>query len=365
MTKHFLSRLSRRMESTKFGKVVWRIFSVSATVVTLCLAIILSMALYNIIDDKIVRSKPMDDLYLIEYYGSYVSPYVIYCDYYQKGFLYNAVTGEKTLNDINWICKSSDGDSLAFFSADKKRGYFNRFTGELAIPAQYEKAWVFSEGVAWVKKDGVLSLIDHDGNPVLDRTFPYTERIDDYCFHNGLCAMLGDNECIGIINMQGEWVVEPEYRYMYHDKNGFWKPEDLDGEEGLFNAKGEMLLALGYYEITIDSHRKLISARTPDYIDMIFDFDGNVVNECNYVGVTRLLYESTELDDEGHFKPAVAHLMAYYTSGSYYGLIDFDGNLITEPDYYDITAIAADRYLCEGPLGSVVLNDKGEKVCKR
>ena len=67
---------------------------------------------------------------------------------------------------------------------------------------------------------------------------------------------------------------------------------------------------------------------------------------------------------DGCFKQAKANLMAYYTSGSNYGLIDLDGNLITEPEYYDITAIAADRYLCEGPLGTVILNDKGEK-CKK
>ncbi len=56
--------------------------------------------------------------------------------------------------------------------------------------------------------------------------------------------------------------------------------------------------------------------------------------------------------------------MAYYTSGSNYGLIDLDGNLITEPIYNDITAISADRYLCEELLGTVILDDKGKKVCK-
>lgn len=347
------------------NKIIKKILVISATVATLCIAILLSMVLYNVIDRKIARSKPVDDQYLIEYYGQYVSPYVIYCDYYKGGFLYNAVTGEKTLTDINWICKSSDGDSLAFFSADKKRGYFNRFSGELAIPAQYDKAWVFSEDVACVYKDGVLTFINHNGNAAIDRNFPYTERIDSYCFHNGLCAVMGDNERIGLINKQGEWVVEPEYYYLYHEKSGFWKTEDLDGEEGLINAQGQEILAIGYYDISIDTKNKLISAMTPDYYDKIFDFDGKVVNACNYVGVVNLKYESKELDNDGCFKQAKANLMAYYTSGSNYGLIDLDGNLITEPIYNDITAISADRYLCEGPLGSVVLNDKGEIFCKR
>lgn len=359
MTKHFLSRLSRRMESTKFGKVVWRIFSVSATVVTLCLAIILSMALYNIIDDKIVRSKPMDDLYLIEYYGSYVSPYVIYCDYYQKGFLYNAVTGEKTLTNINWICKSSDGDSLAFFSADKKRGYFNRFTGELVIPAQYEKAWVFSEGVAWVKKDGVLSLIDHDGNPVLDRTFPYTERIDDYCFHNGLCAMLGDNECIGIINMQGEWVVEPNYQYIQRER-GFWRVETYDDLYGLFDKNGYVFLPAEYDRINVDA--EYVYVHTSEHYDQIIDFEGNIICCNDFYEVVKMYYTTDESDENGCWKKAPTNIWKYRTSDGYYGLIDRNGNVITPPSYYDIDAIDVDKYVCSSIKGTVILNDKGKEI---
>lgn len=210
----------------------------------------------------------------------------------------------------------------------------------------------------------MLTFIDHNGKAAIDRNFPYTERIDSYCFHDGLCAVMGDNERIGLINKQGECVVEPEYYYLYHEKSGFWKTEDLDGEEGLIDANGEELLANCYYDIRIDSNKELIYARTTDYVDMIFDFDGKVVNACNYAGVLKLKYESNELDNDGCFKQALANLMSYYTSGSYYGLIDYDGNLITEPLYNDITALSVDRYLCEGPFGSVILDDKGEE-CKK
>lgn len=123
---------------------------------------------------------------------------------------------------------------------------------------------MFSEDVACVYKDGVLTFINHNGNAAIDRNFPYTERI-------------------GLINKQGEWIVEPEYYYLYHEKSGFWKTEDLDGEEGLINEQGQEILAVGYYDISIDTKNKLISAMTPDYYDKIFYFDGNVVNACNYV----------------------------------------------------------------------------------
>ena len=360
----WVAKLFGYKEGTTFGKIVWRVFAFSASLTMLIIACVFTYALVCFTQDKIQMSKYRSVNYCHEYNNTYVSPYVIYHDAYDGGYIYNKITGLRTITDVNMVCKSPDGDSLEFFVSNRKRGYFNRFTGELAIPAQYDKAWVFSEGVACVYKDGELTYIDHNGNAAIDRNFPYTERIDSYCFHDGLCAVMGDNERIGLINKQGEWVVEPQYYYLYHEKSGFWKTEDLDGEEGLIDANGKEILAVAFYDITINAQNKLISAISPDKVDMIFDFDGNIVNACNYLGVMRLKYESNELDNDGCFKQAVAHLMAYYTSGSYYGLIDLDGNLITEPEYYDITAISADRYLCEGPLGSVILNDKGEK-CKK
>ena len=87
------------------------------------------------------------------------------------------------------------------------------FTGQPVIPAQYEKAWVFSEGVAWAMKDGELHLINHEGKDVVDATFPFIECIDSYCFHNGMCPAANLDGYIGFINKQGEWVIDPVYLY--------------------------------------------------------------------------------------------------------------------------------------------------------
>jgi hypothetical protein len=35
------------------------------------------------------------------------------------------------------------------------------------------------------------------------------------------------------------------------------------------------------------------------------------------------------------------------------------------PSYRDIEAVSADRYLCFGPEGAVILNDKGEECGKK
>ena len=46
----------------------------------------------------------------------------------------------------------------------------------------------------------------------------------------------------------------------------------------------------------------------------------------------------------------------------YRGLMDKQGNIITPPIYKSINAISANRYHCDGPEGSVILDDKGNEV---
>lgn len=72
-----------------------------------------------------------------------------------------------------------------------------------------------------------------------------------------------------------------------------------------------------------------------------------------------------EYDGITERKEASAHLRKYMSSDYYYGLIDTDGNIITLPSYRDIEAVAADRYLCFGPEGAAILNDKGEECGKK
>ena len=63
----------------------------------------------------------------------------------QDGRVYikNASTGVVTIKDIklDWTQRSGN-DSLAVFCSEGKRGFYNLYTGEIAVPAQYRRAWV-------------------------------------------------------------------------------------------------------------------------------------------------------------------------------------------------------------------------------
>lgn len=350
----------------KFARGLWYVFATCATIVALYLTVGIITILADDISRKINSHKENRienaPTYLHEDWNQYVSPYVVYHNCHPC-YIYNTRLGRRTATDIQWICKSPDGDSLACFAStvNNKRGYFNCFTGEVAIPAQYKKAWVFSEGMACVLDNCELHFIDHNGQPAIDKAFPYTERIDAYCFHNGLCQMLGNGNRIGLIDREGNWVVEPEYYEIAYDENGFWIVEDREWNYGLLDADGQMLLPIEYDEINIHGNDSCIFVRSLDHLCQVLDFECNIINPCNYESIEKMEYATDEYDEDGNLKSATAQCKRYVTDGWDYGLMDKDGNIVTLPIYSSIIAIGPDRYHCTGPNGSVILDSKGNE----
>ena len=79
--------------------------------------------------------------------------------------VYNNVTGKYTTEKIKWLSETSENDSLAVYAIHGRRGYINTNTGEIVIKAEenaYTKAWVFSEGLAAVMKNGKVGFINKE-----------------------------------------------------------------------------------------------------------------------------------------------------------------------------------------------------------
>lgn len=362
----WVARMFGYKAENKYARGVWYVFATCAAIITLYVAVVLTIVVVEEADivcsNLRYRCKTNSPTYLHAYDNQYVSPYVIYHDDCPS-YLYNTIRGRRTLTGIHWICTSSDGDSLTCFSTIKehKRGYFNRYTGEVAIPEQYTKAWVFSEDLACVMDKGELRFIDHKGNQVIDKTFPYTPCIDEYCFHNGLCLMSDDNGKKGLIDKQGNWAVEPEYSEILYEPRGFWLIQDRELNYGLLNAKGEMLLPVMYERIIVHQRDSCIYVRGRDYLEQVLDYECNIINPCDFEEVEKLEYYTDEYDEYYNLRSATANCLRYVTSDENYGLMDRNGNIITPPSYFSITAIGPDRYLCNGTHGSVILDSKGKE----
>ena len=243
----------------------------------------------------------------------------------------NTVTGAVTIKDIklDWT-QPSRHDSLAVFCSEGKRGYYNMYTGEIAVKPQYRRAWVFSEGLAAVQRNGNIGFIDHKGNVVIDFLFPYHGNpLSDFVFDDGHCVVANAEGKCGVIDKTGKWLIQPEY-------------DNVDAfREYAIASKAGVTLQVTY--------------------------DGRVLNSFVLDSVYQLSYEEEERFEnrEGEIqyvdKSIQTGLFAYYVGGRC-GLMDANCHRLTEPVYSSIRAVNRNMFratLLDG-WSEVILNAKGE-----
>ena len=172
----------------------------------------------------------------------HISNHIVFQQIYHsdKGRVYDKNKGIVLLKNVDWVVTSPNKDSLAVFARNGRCGYINRFTGEVAIPENYNRAWVFSEGLAAVEKDGELMFIDHSGKVVINKDFQVHFDDPKYAFKNGYCIIKNPvNGKMGLIDRTGRWVLNAEYDNLFNS-DGFWQVEK-GGRVGLYTADLDML----------------------------------------------------------------------------------------------------------------------------
>ena len=284
-------------------------------------------------------------------------------EYGEKGYVFDKQSGKHLLKDIDWIALSDD-DSLAVFARNKKRGYFNTFTGEVVIPETYRKAWIFSEGLAAVMQTDSIFFIDHEGKRAFDLNIPYDPWTDAYCFHNGVYEVMQADDLSGLIDKQGRWLLEPEYEAICHSSHGFWEVKK-EGKWGVYTDSLKVLFPCEYKASDVDECGIYLTFQ--DNVRRLYDFEGKLLDDFVIEEVNPLNYDNGIYDEEENTVYKQARCYVYSTSGSHYGLMTKEGRRITPPAYRRIQAINADLYFCtfEGenyPEEGILLNSRGERV---
>ncbi len=356
-------------EDCKYAKVVRHIF---ATCLTILLVFFTSAIVYAFATEVVYKKWIRPHTEESYWDDKSLSNNLVYQISWntEQGRIYDEEQQKVVLDEVDWVYTSSDYDSLAVFARHCKRGYINRFTGEVVIPETYSRAWVFSEGLAAVEKDGELLFIDHSGKVVIDKDFEVHYSAPSYVFKEGYCIMKDPvTGKWGLIDRQGECAIDCEYDFI-HNCNGFWLVEK-DECTGLYTADMEMMFPAENTLISVDD--SIIEVRHADHIARRYDHDGNIVEDFVIDEVSNLQYETTELrndfDSSDEYVDrkiyAIANCQRYTVrSGGwtpdYYGLLNRSGEVVTLPIYTDITAIGKDRYLCQ-PQG-VIIDDNGNEV---
>ena len=296
-----------------------------------------------------------------------------------RAYVINTITGEKTLKNVAWIAKPQGSDSLICFSDGKKRGYFSKNTGKIVVEPKYDRAWIFSEGIASVEENGFIKFIDQTGKVIIDKKMPYITGMQGYVFHGGYCIVDSDDgRYCGLMDRAGNIVVPLEYSFIrpYNDLEHWVVEKDKEA-----TVLGKNLLPLfPMTECSVSIDEGFISVTMADHTIRQYDMEGKLINDFYIIGTRLLEYKKDEIlyrtetrDEDGEeyavpvinsYHPlATARLRAYIAGDFYEGLMAADGHIVTMPLYKNIEAIGPDLYLCTCTNSDkVVVNSKGVVV---
>lgn len=363
----------------RFAKCLWGLFATSATVVMSIVAIVFIYAF----GDEACRwyDRQHYSCYNPDCWAStHLSQDIYYHQHeYGKGYVFNLRTGEKLIKHIQWIAVPNSKDTLVCFSNGKKRGYFSKNTGEVIIKPKYDRAWIFSEGLASVEEDDHIKFIDGTGEVIIDNNMPYIPDMDGYVFHNGYCVVKSDDGRLnGLMDKNGKMVLPTIYDEIdLADNYALWHVQK--GEEAAVLDKGlHAVIPLMEGSIYIDEGT--IDVTMPDHTMRKYDMEGKLINDFYIANVRLLEYEQEEIvyrkdmtveDGDGvvvelepfYHPKATARLRAYVAGEGYEGLMTADGHKVTMPLYKEVEAVGYDLYLCTSTnYDKVIVNGKGEIV---
>ena len=287
-----------------------------------------------------------------------------------KWRVYNKQTGEYTTEKINWVSEAPETDSLAVYALPGKRGYININTGRIIIDAEandYRKAWVFSDGLAAVMKDGKIGFINDQNDVVIPFQFDYTDkcRMYDfgYVFHNGYCAMTDADGNLGLIDKIGNWIVEPEYDEIWAPHKSGYRVIVKDSKHGVLDSTGTIVYPAEYGYISILPDGFVLTKSGKQWQE---DFEGNTVQPFMFDNTYYLNYP-IGYNECGEIKYAFADFVKYEVMNSYGIMNRITGEPITPAIYSDINMLSKDLFEVQeyDSYDWYLLDTKGNVVSKK
>ena len=266
--------------------------------------------------------------------------------------VYNKSTGEYTTPKITWVSDALENDSLAVYALSDRRGYINAKNGKIVIDAKinnYSKAWVFSEGLAAVMKDGKIGFINARNEVVIPFLFEYSPqcRMWDfgYLFHNGYCIMTDKEGDLGLIDKNGNWVVEPAYDEIWAPHDSGYRIIVNDGRHGVLDSTCNVVYPAEYGYVDILSDGFVLTKGGKRWQ---VDFDGNVIQPFMFDCTSYLNYP-IGYNECGDIQYAFADYVKYEIMNCYGIMNRITGKPITLALYSDINMLSKDLFEVQDP----------------
>ena len=278
----------------------------------------------------------------------------------------NKLTGQYTTPKVKWVSGTPERDSLTVYcDRQGKRGFLNVNTGEIVIPAQYPKAWMFSEGLGAVLGEGEkIGFVDKDNRLVIDYTIPYDKSFD-YLFKDGFCIVHSWDQgwLITVYAKDGSQILPPECRHISDPTRSGYRIVSGRGGAWLYD-KDFNLVFPDTYECIQFEYGKSAVYLTKDHVKQLVDFSGNVIEPFVIDNTYPLKYLTKYNDDEADEYELVSDIVVYQVNG-WEGLLDArTGKTITPAVYWTFEMISKD--LIRADLGQedggVILDRRGRIV---
>lgn len=298
-----------------------------------------SCVVWNVVEKKVRRNTYFytttinDSLQLREYYQCN-KDYVL---------IYNKNTKQVVSPKMRWVSLGvNKGDSLTVYcDMQGRRGFINIHSGKIVIEGRYDRAWNFSEGMAAVCQDMKVGFINTAGEEVIPCQYPTSEHALNrlgYAFHNGYATVTNSKDECGLINRQGELVVDTIY-------DCIWSPSECgvrifqeNSKYGVMDLQGNILVPLQYDNIWCEGERLFA---TKNGIMAQIDNTGKVILPfCSSYDFEPMYLSTDEYEEHptGYFK---------YFAGGYQGVIDAKGRMVIPAIYHQVNQLDKNLFEAE------------------
>lgn len=286
--------------------------------------------------------------------------------------VWNKESGHYTTPKLMWVSGVRERDSLTVFcDISGRRGFININDGEVVIPAQYDRAWQFSEGLgAVLGKNGKVGFVNRDNQIVIGFEIPFEPGVD-YIFKDGACTVgqrvKGSDEYIfAVYGKDGRLILPWGLRRVTN--------LNADGYRIIGDTEGEWLYDREFRRVSTEPSEKLSFAagmdgaggvyRTRNKIKQLVDYSGNVIEPFVIDGTRPLKYMVKYNDGEPDEYELVSDI-AIYLVNSWEGLLDLrTGKPLTPPDYWTIDMASKDIVRAQLGYGeeSVLMDRRGHTI---
>lgn len=319
---------------------------------------IVSMVLYDNYNYKYGRNSYYDDLLskniMIHYYND------------DKYKIYNLETQEYTTPKLDWVSSVPVNDSLTVYAIGNKRGFLNVKNGEIIIDANsnnYSNAWVFSEGLAAVVRDGKIGFINAKNEIVIPFQYCYFDKYNaydfGYLFHNDCCVMTNEKGKLGLINKKGEWILNPIYDEILSLSENGYRIVVNEEKYGIIDSNNQVVYPAEYDYIDIVSDGFVLAKEGKMWQ---IDFSGKVTKPFMYEMSEEILFVSGYTEDEYPIYTN-SDYVKYSILGLYGILNSITGKPITPAKYSEVNILSKNIFeVLDKESGNWYLLDKNGNI---